>query len=217
VQAGRRPPIRFVAVSRHTAAAWGPVAGPIEVVPNGVDLLRWTPGPGGGPLVWSGRIVPEKSPHLAIEAARAAGLPLQLAGPVVDHGYFDREIAPRLGDGVQYLGHLAQQALAATVGAASAALVTPDWDEPYGLVVAEALACGTPVAAFDRGGVPEVLTPECGRLVPGGDVPALAVAVREATTLSRTAARERAVTACSVESMAVAYEEIYHSLARARR
>jgi glycosyltransferase involved in cell wall biosynthesis len=208
--------VHLVAVSEHTAEAWRSSRGlrqQIGVVPNGVDLTRWVAGPGGGPLIWSGRIVPEKGTHLAVQAALAAGRELQIAGPVVDREYFDRTIAPFLGRGVTHLGHLDHPELARAVGQASVALVTPCWDEPYGLVVAEALACGTPVVAFERGGIPEVLTPECGRLVPPGDVAALAAAIPQAEQLSRADARERARAHCSVETMVDRYERIYGSLA----
>ena len=63
------------------------------MIHNGVDVDRWRPGPGGGPPVWFGRIVPEKGPHLAIDAAVLAGQPLRLAGPIADRAYFEREIA----------------------------------------------------------------------------------------------------------------------------
>ncbi|WP_200944457.1 glycosyltransferase [Geodermatophilus sp. Leaf369] len=218
LQSGTPSPVHLVAVSGHTARAWSGVAGvrqPVGVVPNGVDLTRWVAGPGGGPLIWSGRIVPEKGTHLAVQAALAAGRELQIAGPVIDHGYFERTIEPFLGLGVTHLGHLGQDELAAAVGRASVALVTPCWDEPYGLVVAEALACGTPVVAFARGGIPEVLTPAVGRLVPAGDVAALAAAIPEAEGLSRAAARERARTHCSVDTMVTRYEQLYASLVSA--
>ena len=97
---------RFAAVSQHTAAAWQHAVPDITVVPNGVDTHRWRLGPGGESLVWFGRITPEKAPHLAIAAARRAGRPLVLAGPVSDGDYFDRRILPELGDGVRYAGHL---------------------------------------------------------------------------------------------------------------
>lgn len=90
---------------------------------------------------------------------------------------------PRLGDGVTYEGHLMQKELADLVGGAAVALVTPQWDEPYGLVVAEALACGTPVAAFRRGGIPEILDDTCGRMVPADDIDALAGAIGDAARL----------------------------------
>jgi len=204
--------VRLVAVSAHTAAAWRHVTGPVSVVPNGVDVALWGPGPGGGPLLWTGRMVPEKGPDLAIAAAALAGRPLHLAGPIVDRAFFDAEVAPWLGPTVRYLGHLSHAALAEAVGAASAVLVTPRWNEPYGLVVAEALACGTPVAAFARGGIPEILTEDCGRLVAADDVEALARAVPVVSGLSRAAARRRAVSACSLEAMVDRYESIYREL-----
>ena len=203
----------FVAVSRHTADSWRKLAlrtaMPVGVVRNGVDIDRWSPGPGGGPLIWSGRLVEEKGAAQAIDAARLAGLAIELAGPIVDPDYFRLQIEPRLGPAVRYLGHLDQRSLALVVGAASAALVTPRWDEPYGLVVAEALACGTPVAAFARGGIPEILTAECGRLATADDLAGLAQAAKEAVTLSRTAARRRAVEQCSARVMVEQYEAIY--------
>lgn len=212
LQTGAGSSVHFVAVSGHTGRSWRQHARVAEVVPNGVDVSRWRFGPGGGPLIWSGRIVPEKGPDLAIAAATQAGRPLQLAGPIVDAGFFRREIAPHLGAGVSYLGHLSQRELARAVGRASAALVTPRWNEPYGLVVAEALACGTPVAGFARGGIPEIVTPRCARLVAPTDVRALADAIPAVTALSRRAARARAVSFCSLEAMIGRYEEIYQAV-----
>ena len=116
--------------------------------------------------MWTGRLVPEKAPHLAIQAAAAAGMGIDLAGPLSDLAYYRDVVRPLLGGHARYLGHLAHADLAEVVSHAAAAVVTPVWDEPYGLVVAEALACGTPVVAFARGGIPEVLDDDrCGALV----------------------------------------------------
>ena len=210
IQAGPCP-VTFVAVSEHTARAWRSTAS-AEVIRNGIDLDVWPRGPGGGPAIWFGRLVPEKGAHLAIQAARAAGLELDLAGPVADRGYFEDRISPHLGSGIRYLGHLDHASLAARVGAASVTLVTPRWDEPYGLVVAESLACGTPVAGFDRGGVAEVLDPDCGVLVDADDVAGLADAAVRAATLSRSSARARAVEHCSLDRMVDAYTDLYARL-----
>jgi glycosyltransferase involved in cell wall biosynthesis len=210
VQAGPCP-VTFVAVSEHTARAWQHCA-PATVIRNGIDLDIWPPGPGGGPAIWFGRLVPEKGADLAIRAARAAGLELDLVGPVADRNYFEERIVPQLGRGIRYVGHLDHAALAARVGAATVTLATPRWEEPYGLVVAESLACGTPVAAFDRGGVAEILTPDTGVLVDADDVPGLAEAALRAGALSRARARARAVSSCSLDQMIDGYERLYERL-----
>jgi glycosyltransferase involved in cell wall biosynthesis len=210
IQAGPCP-VTFVSVSEHTARAWRRSAS-ATVIRNGIDLDIWPPGPGGGRPIWFGRLVPEKGADLAIRAARVAGLELDLVGPVADREYFDQHIRPQLGPDIRYLGHLDHAALAARVGAATVTLVTPRWDEPYGLVVAESLACGTPVAGFDRGGVAEVLAPDCGVLVDADDVPGLAEAAVRAAGLSRSRARAHAVSHCSLDRMIDAYESLYARL-----
>jgi glycosyltransferase involved in cell wall biosynthesis len=203
---------RFAAVSGHTAALWRDAIGHITVVPNGIDSGRWPLGAGGGPLLWLGRITAEKGPHLAIAAAQRARRPLVLAGPISDSRYFDRQVKPRLGGEIRYAGHLDQARLAEMAGQASVALVTPMWDEPYGLVVAEAMCCGTPVVAFDRGGIPELIAPQAGRLVPAGDIESMAAAIPEAATLARGEVREHAVRRCSSESMLGAYLDLYQEM-----
>ncbi|CAN5781436.1 glycosyltransferase family 4 protein [soil metagenome] len=200
---------RFVAVSRHTAHQWSHVISDIGVVPNGVDTDTWARGPGGTALVWFGRITPEKGPHLAIDAARRSGLELVLAGPIADPQYFRAEIKPELTARVTYAGHLQVTELAELVGHSAATLVTPMWDEPYGLVVAESMSCGTPVVAFARGGIPEIVDDHSGLLVAPGDVAAMAAAIPEAIALSRTAVRHRATTSCSARTMLAEYVDIY--------
>jgi glycosyltransferase involved in cell wall biosynthesis len=201
--------VQFAAVSRHTARAWAPLVPNVEVVPNGIDTDTWPLGVGGGRLVWFGRFTPEKGPHLAIDAARRAGRSLLLAGPLSDRSYFDAEVAPHLNERIRYLGHLPHTELAALVGCSAAALVTPMWDEPYGLVVAEALSCGTPVVAFARGGIPELVDGACGRLVAPGDTPAMAAAIKEAVTLPRARVRQRALERCSAGAMLSRYLTLY--------
>jgi glycosyltransferase involved in cell wall biosynthesis len=216
LQVDDRCPAHFVAVSEHTARAWSHVLPHTRVIHNGVDVERWAQGPGGGPPVWFGRIAREKGTHLAIDAAVLAGTGLHVAGPIADRAYFEAEIRPRLSlDGIVYAGHLTHAELVRLLGAASVALVTPCWDEPYGLVVAEALACGTPVCAFARGALPELLPEECGRLVAPGDVEALAEALGPARRLSRAAARRHAVDTCSIDAMVDRYVELYETLAAA--
>jgi glycosyltransferase involved in cell wall biosynthesis len=204
--------MRFVAVSAATARMWAHVAHVDRVVSNGIDLDHFPFRAVADPepyLVWYGRIVPEKGLDLAIEAARLAGLPLHIAGPIADPQFFAAEVAPRLGATTRYVGHLDHRALAGLIGGARAALCTPRWEEPYGLVVAEALACGTPVAAFARGGVPDIVDASSGVLAVPDDPRSLAAAAVAATRLSRAECRDRAVRTCDAERMIDAYEALY--------
>jgi glycosyltransferase involved in cell wall biosynthesis len=212
IQAADPCPVSFVAVSAHTADAWRHAVPHPRTVHNGIDVDLWRPGRGGGTLAWAGRFVPEKGAPYAIRAARLAGRPLRLAGPIPEPDYFDAEVAPLLGGDIEYVGHLRDAELATLFGESSATLVTPCWDEPYGLVVAESLACGTPVCGFARGALPELITAECGRLVPGGDAHALAASVDAAVGLSRERARAHAVAHHSHEAMVDAYERLYQEL-----
>jgi glycosyltransferase involved in cell wall biosynthesis len=209
--------VHFVSVSGTNAAQWSSAlpTGRIGVIPNGVELERWTYRAHGDPqrAAWIGRIVPEKGPHLAVEAAHRAGLSIDLAGPSHDRDYFEREVLPRLRPGDRYHGHLRGEELDGLLGGAGVFVCTPCWDEPYGLVVAEALACGTPVAAFDRGAMGELLTEACGALARPGDVDALAEAARHALTLRRSDCRERAESHCSAEVMVSRYEALYERIA----
>ncbi|MCW2747262.1 MAG: glycosyltransferase family 4 protein [Nocardioidaceae bacterium] len=199
----------FASVSAFTARSWSHVT-PSTVVLNGVDTDRWQVGcGGGGSAVWFGRLVPEKGAHLAIDAAAIAGVPLDLAGPIFDPEYFAHHIRPRLSPTVRYLGHLCHQQLVEVVGRASVALVTPVWDEPYGLVAAEAIACGTPVAGFHRGALPEFVTESTGILVTPDDVRALAAAIPSAQALPRHGLRTYALDNLSRERMVDEYESLY--------
>ncbi len=205
---GERPP-HLASVSRSNAAAWGPMS--IDrVIANGVDLTTWVPGPGGDAAVWTGRLVPEKAPHLAIDACRAAGRELRLLGPIHDVGYFHDEVEPRLGAEARYLGHANVHEVAAIVAESAVAVVTPMWDEPFGLVVVEAMACGTPVAALARGALTELVDDEVGALAT--DPTALASAIERAATRDRTACRRRAESSFSADVMVDAYEAWFTGL-----
>ncbi|MPZ96727.1 MAG: glycosyltransferase [Propionibacteriales bacterium] len=205
----------FVAVSQAMSRAWAHAV-PTSVILNGVDPDRWPAGPGGHGAVWSGRIVPEKAPHEAIDATRQTGRSITLVGPVLDQRYFERAIRPRLGPHVRYAGHVHQDRLGELVGSSAVAVVTPQWDEPYGLVAAEAMACGTPLAAYARGGLTEIVTPQTGRLAAGGDVEALAEAIDGAATCDRPAVRRHAVEAHGLARMVDEYEALFDATLLAR-
>ena len=202
---------RFTVCSAAQARAWWPDGPPPEaqVVPNGIDLADWpfraVP---DGSAVWAGRITPNKGTHLAVQAARIAGLPLTIHGHIEDRAYFDRQVAPLLSDSIRYGGHLSGPALAEALGRASVALFTPLWDEPFGLAAIEAMACGTPVAATDMGATAEVIGP-AGALAPPDDPAALADAMHRAATLPRTTARARAEQLYTLSAMLDGYEGAY--------
>lgn len=208
----RAPGMPLISVSRSLAEQWLEIAPAAQIIDNGIDLQAFSYSAAAaepGYAFWSGRIVPEKGLHLAIDAARAAHLPIAFAGPRHRAEYWENAIAPRLGPDVTDLGHLGQPDLAHWLKGAQVALVSPCWEEPFGLVVAEALACGTPVAAFRRGALPRILDEATGRLAEPDDALDLARAAREAMRCDRSACRRRAETLFDVERMIDAYEAIY--------
>jgi glycosyltransferase involved in cell wall biosynthesis len=114
----------------------------------------------GSYLAFLGRISPEKRPDRAIRIARAAGIPLKIAAKVdkVDEDYFRNDIAPLIaGGGVEFVGEINEREKTKFLGEASALLFPVDWPEPFGLVMIESMACGTPVLAFRHGSVTEVI------------------------------------------------------------
>ncbi|MGF6768717.1 glycosyltransferase involved in cell wall biosynthesis [Paraburkholderia sp. GAS199] len=208
----------YCSVSRFNAHAWREQVPECSIIPNGIALDVWTPTdtPDRSYAIWSGRFVPEKGAHHAIDAAIRAGVPLRLAGLVTDEGYFNDQIKPRLNAQVQYLGHLSRDELARHVRHAAVSVVTPCWDEPFGLVVAESLACGTPVAAFARGAIKELASPETVALAEPDNVDALADAIRIAMSMSRWECRVRAEMLWDIENMVTQYEALLERISCSR-
>lgn len=203
-----------IAVSTSLALQWSSLASSPIVVPNGIDLKRFAFSaiPDRKPFAfWFGRIVPEKGLHLAMDAARAASIPLKFAGPMLDPLYWADEIAPRLTGDMDYLGHLVQGDVADILGRASVLLCTPRWEEPFGLVAVEGLACGTPVAAFARGALPDIIDATCGALAQADDVQGLAAAINRCLRVDRHACRVRAELCYDADIMVDRYEAVYRA------
>lgn len=211
---------RVIGVSQAIIRVWQrqlPELFPAMVY-NGVDTQVWRPAARPqNHAVWVGRITPEKGTHLAIAAAQLAGMPLKICGPIHNADYFAQQVKPLLNDQTVYLGSLDVATLAHEVAQASVFVCTPCWDEPFGLVVAEALASGIPIAGFRRGALPELLTPETGVLVEES-VERLAIAMLQAPTLCRQTCRRRAVELFSLKSMTRRYLDCYRAaIAQSRR
>jgi len=202
---------RFTVCSDQQAGMWWPDGMPegATVVPNGIDLDLWPFVPtGNGEAVWAGRITPNKGAHLALEAARIAGVPLTLFGSIEHRDYFEDRVRPLLGEGRRYGGHLAGPALAQEMGRASALLFTPLWQEPFGLVAIEAMACGLPVAATRIGATADVIGP-CGAYAEPDDAAGLARALHAALRVPRREARLRVERLFSLDVMLDRYEAQY--------
>ncbi|WP_174284816.1 glycosyltransferase family 4 protein [Sphingomonas bacterium] len=198
----------------HLASWWSVPPGSATVVYNGIDLAAWPFVPqGNGRAVWCGRVTPNKGTAVAIEAAKTLGIPLDVVGPIDCMDYFDAEVAPRLDADRIYRGLLHGPELASMLGAASVLVSTPMWDEPFGLVNVEAMACGVPVAAIDRGAMREVIG-DCGVLAQ--DANALPGAIDAAMGLSRRACRQRVERVFSVDAMLDGYEAAYAAAIAAR-
>jgi glycosyltransferase involved in cell wall biosynthesis len=179
--------------------------------------LAFNPGPGRY-LAFLGRISPEKRVDRAIEIARACGVPLRIAAKVdpADAVYFEREIKPLLDDPlIEFIGEISDREKGAFLGEAIALLFPIDWPEPFGLVMIESLACGTPIVAFRGGSVEEVLDDGVTAFVVD-NMPDAIDATRRVHLLDRRACRRVFETRFSVSRMAEEYLELYEQLCRER-
>jgi glycosyltransferase involved in cell wall biosynthesis len=206
-----RPPVVAV-VSEFQASAWRRVVHVDAILPPypRTEVIAWSGTPGQG-AVFAGRLSPEKGAAEAIDIARDAGVPIDVYGDVYDAGYDREQIGPRR----TWPGVTVHQALPRTslweAMARSAVLLYPArWDEPFGMAAAEAQACGTPVVAFRRGGLGEVIMDGVtGFLVPPDDVRGAAEAVSKAAGLSRLACRQHAQRKLDLELSLDAHERLY--------
>ncbi len=197
-----------------------PQANYVSTVLHGLPANLLTPQPGPKDyLAFLGRIAPEKGPDRAIRIARACGIPLKMAAKVdrADQAYFDSVIRPMLAEGgVELIGEINDAQKPEFLSGAMALLMPIDWPEPFGLVMIEAMACGTPVIAFNRGSVPEVIEDGVSGFIVEDETGAMA-AVNRLSRLSRATVRQRFDVRFTARRMAEDYVDIYRSLAGEER
>jgi glycosyltransferase involved in cell wall biosynthesis len=205
-----RSPSAYVAISDSDRSPELKYAATIH---HGVDLagLPYT-AHAGDDLVVFGRVHPDKGTAAAITIAQQAGRRLVICGIVQDQEYFTDQVRPHIdGDRVVFLGSVGPSQRAEVLGSAAALLHPIDFDEPFGLSVVEAMACGTPVVAYRRGSMPEVIDEGVTGYL-ADDVESAVAAVAAAVALDRGAVRERASTRFGAERMVTDYLEVYRAL-----
>jgi glycosyltransferase involved in cell wall biosynthesis len=212
--------LEFTAISDHIARQGRRQGGKWHVVPNFVDTEKYKfvrEVPPDAPLVFLSRIEPIKGADLAIRIARKAGKRLILAGNRVESGsakgYWEKEIEPHLGrDGISYAGEVDDRQKNELLGKAAALLVPVQWDEPFGIVFAEALACGTPVISCPRGALPEIVEEEVDGFLIRNEAEG-AEAVRKIFQIRRESCRKKAEEKFLLSAVLKHYEQIYRGLA----
>lgn len=214
-------PLTLITVSHACARTYERYTPIDAVIYNGLNLnaIPFAPKPSKQPpLLFAGRIAPEKGVEAAIEIAERANHRLLIAGGIYDRGYYEGRILPRLqaaGDRITYLGQLERLALWKVMGQCLGLLFPIEWDEPFGLTAVEAMATGIPVIAFRRGAAEEVIVHgETGFLVEEGDCANAAAFVDDLYDIPRAHCRAHVETHFALEQMLDAYESIYASVVK---
>lgn len=206
--------LQFTACASHMYEGRS-LSGRWTTVFNGVDLDKYELVPevaSDAPLVFLGRIEPIKGVHNAVAIAKAARRRLVIAGNVSDQGYFDDVIAPEIDDqSVRYVGAVDDREKNALLGSAAALVMGIEWDEPFGIVMAESMACGTPVIGFARGSVPEVVRDGLSGYVVH-DVDGAVSAVSKLAALSRESVRRDAEDRFAADVIVSEYVRVYERL-----
>lgn len=210
--------VSIVAISHNQASLAHPVR-VRRVIHHGIDPARVPVGRGGGPACFLGRMNPDKGVLEAILVARRAGLPLMIAAKMQESGeweYFNAVVRPMLGGGTEYLGELNTADKYALLGEATALLNPIQWDEPFGMVMIESLATGTPVVGTPRGSAPEIIDDgQTGFLRTG--TRELAAALSRSGGLDRRLCRNAVQERFSAARMAAEHAELYSALLHSSR
>lgn len=203
----------IVTISK-TQAEPAPGMNTIGTVYNGLTMTEYPFSPGHeGYLLFFGSFRPEKGAHDAIKVAKKVGMPLILAGKLDDwqEDYFHKEIQPHLSSSIQYVGELNQDERNALMSKAVCLLHPISWREPFGLTLIEAMACGAPVIAFNRGSSQEIIqNGKTGYVV--DTLEEMVEAVKKIDTIDRTYCRSYALSTFNAQRMTDGYEAIYHKI-----
>jgi glycosyltransferase involved in cell wall biosynthesis len=215
-----RARLQFTGISEYISAQGKKRGGNWNVVPNFVDTAKYSfvpEVPSDAPLLFLSRVDSDKGPGLAIQIARTAGRKLILAGnkPVLPHEikYWNEKVEPEIGNGVEYVGAVDDRQKNELLGKAAALLVPVQWDEPFGIVFAEALACGTPVISCPRGALPEIVDEGKDGFLIRNEAEGIK-AVQKIKTIKRKACRMKAEQKFSVSAVAPQYEKIYREISK---
>jgi glycosyltransferase involved in cell wall biosynthesis len=185
---------------------------------NGLDFAAYldVPHDADGYLAFVGRIAEEKGPLAAIEVARRTGVPLRVAAKIdpLDEAYYEQEVAPVMGPDVDFVGEIVEHQKPAFYAGARATLFPSDWPEPFGLVMIESMAAGTPVIALRRGSVPEVVVDGVTGFI-CDDVDEMVQAIDRLDEIDPDACRRQA-RRFSAEAMCRGYVDVYESLVHGR-
>ena len=219
----------LVTVSNANAHAWRRAGAPVaHVIPNGIAVSEIPFGHDRfDHLLYAGRLSPEKGVVTALEVADRGRRGILLVGAVYDDSYFAKAVAPRVRAvpdalpgqrvrGAIYIGPRRREEVWALMGRAAATLMPVEWDEPFGLVAVESLASGTPVVAYRRGGLADIVDETCGALAEPGDVAGLVAAVDHASRLDPRECRRRAAR-FDLETMLAAYESLLAAVVHGER
>ncbi|QXV67509.1 glycosyltransferase family 4 protein [Mucilaginibacter achroorhodeus] len=207
--------LSFTGCSNYIADKIAPLA-PAYTIYNCVDVEKYVPKydtNADAPFVFLGRIEPIKGPHIAVEIAQATGKKLILAGnvPTEHRTYFETMIKPFLGDQIQYVGAVNDLQKNELLGKAMALLMPILWNEPFGIVMIEAMACGTPVVALNRGAVPEVVISGLTGFI-GDTMNELIKKISLLNSIDRKAVRATVENRFSSEIIASNYLDLYEQL-----
>jgi glycosyltransferase involved in cell wall biosynthesis len=183
-----------------------------DTVYNGIDIDQFPfSEKSGDGFLWVGRLIPAKGPAEAIQAALQAEEKLTLIGPEANNSYWHEEIKPYFSGDIKYIGHMPRHKLFHYYQNAKALLMPINWEEPFGLVMIEAMACGTPVIAFRRGSAPEVVDHgKTGFIV--DTVSEMADAMKKIDSIDRKACREYVEERFTLEKMVENYERLFSDI-----